>query len=56
MEKSTTVQEMLKPVHIMLETMYLYTYQKVTGIQHMSKDCHLLLAAKVVENSLVISC
>ena len=49
MEKSTTVQEMLKPVHIILATISLYKYQKVTGV-------HVLLPAKVVENSFVISC
>ena len=55
MEKNTTVPEKLKQENIMSETMSPYTFPKETGIQQMSKDCHVLLPIKAVENSLVIN-
>ena len=54
-KKNTTFPEKLKQVNIMSETIYPYTYPKETCIQQMSKDCHLLLRTKAVENSLVIN-
>ena len=55
MEKNTTVPKKLKQVNIMSETISPYTYPKERGIQQMSKDCHVLLPTKAVENSLVIN-
>ena len=55
MEKNTTVPEKLKQENMMSETMSPYRYPKETGIQQISKDCHVLLPIKAVENSLVIN-
>ena len=55
MGKIAIIPEKLKQVNIMSETMSPYTYPKKTGIQQMSKDCHVLLPIKAVENSLVIN-
>ena len=54
-KKNRTVPEKLKQENIMSETMSPYTFPKETGIQQMSKDCHVLLSIKAVENSLVIN-
>ena len=54
-KKNTAVPKKLKQVNIMSETMPPYTYPKEIGIQQMSKDCHVLLPTKAVENSLVIN-
>ena len=55
MEKNTTVLEKLNQETIMSETKSPYTYPKETGIQQISKDCHMLLPINAVENSLVIN-
>ena len=54
-KKNTAVREKSKQVNIMSETMSPYTYPKETGNQQMSKDCHVLLPTKAVENNLLIS-